>query len=473
MKRFFALLVCINCISVNASLAAEQKEILTVNFLGRFHPLLVHLPIGLIIFWFVLECFIWKTKKHELKGVRILLVGLTALSSILSCIAGYFLSWDGGYNEQSLQLHQWSGIGLAVITSILFLCTCFSYKKSFSRVYYPGLLICTALLFYVGHKGGTLTHGEEFISISNITETTAERPVITDVNKALVYEQIVHYFLVEKCASCHNEGKKKGDFVLTSYAGLMKGGESGKVIFEGNPENSELYRLITLPPTDKKAMPPDGKDPLTKQEIEIIHWWIKNGAPANKTVADLKADKSILNAITLAAHVEKRKDFVEGVQVEEAGEDVINHVTQQGFVVLPLAKEGTNVLNVKVSELSRRKLTKRNIESLGKIKDQIVFLDMRESSFSDSAGSILKELSNLNKLHLQKTNISDSTLFYLKDLKHLEYLNIYDTKITDRGLEYLKNLSSLKKLYLWKTNVSTAALDNLRKKNPQLEVNFN
>jgi hypothetical protein len=40
-------------------------------------------------------------------------------------------------------------------------------------------------------------------------------------------------------------------------------------------------------------MPPDGKPQPTLAEIAALEWWIDNGAPADKTVGDLKAGPEI------------------------------------------------------------------------------------------------------------------------------------------------------------------------------------
>src|SRR6185312_16077051 len=56
------------------------------------------------------------------------------------------------------------------------------------------------------------------------------------------------------------------------------GGEHGKVLIPGDPKGSEIMRRILLPRNDKEAMPSKGKG-LTKEEIAVIEYWIKQGAP--------------------------------------------------------------------------------------------------------------------------------------------------------------------------------------------------
>ena len=58
----------------------------------------------------------------------------------------------------------------------------------------------------------------------------------------------------------------------------MKGGEDGAVIISGNPAESDLIRRIKLPRSHKDAMPSKGNR-LTKEEIAVLEFWVKQGAP--------------------------------------------------------------------------------------------------------------------------------------------------------------------------------------------------
>jgi WD40 repeat protein len=76
------------------------------------------------------------------------------------------------------------------------------------------------------------------------------------------------------CNACHKPEKLKGDLDMTSHANLLKGGKHGAGLVAGEPAKSKLVEMIS---GDEPDMPPDG-DPLTKQQIELIERWIKEGA---------------------------------------------------------------------------------------------------------------------------------------------------------------------------------------------------
>lgn len=83
--------------------------------------------------------------------------------------------------------------------------------------------------------------------------------------------------LVEQCLECHREGKSKGAYRLDDFALLQKPGDSeSPPVTPGNPEASELLRLVATADEDER-MPRKG-DPLPPEKIELIARWIKEGA---------------------------------------------------------------------------------------------------------------------------------------------------------------------------------------------------
>ena len=83
--------------------------------------------------------------------------------------------------------------------------------------------------------------------------------------------------LKASCGKCHGGGNAKGGIDLSSYATIKKGGKSGAVIVEGDPDKSPLVTSIS---GDKPDMPKNGK-PLTKAQVMTISAWVKEGAKNN------------------------------------------------------------------------------------------------------------------------------------------------------------------------------------------------
>jgi mono/diheme cytochrome c family protein len=83
----------------------------------------------------------------------------------------------------------------------------------------------------------------------------------------------VYQLLQSRCAKCHGEKVRKGDLDLTTPAGLLKGGESGKVVVPGKPDESPLFEKV-----HSGAMPPKKEGRLAAAEVDLIRRWIAAGA---------------------------------------------------------------------------------------------------------------------------------------------------------------------------------------------------
>ncbi|NNM30181.1 MAG: hypothetical protein HKO57_11720 [Akkermansiaceae bacterium] len=91
------------------------------------------------------------------------------------------------------------------------------------------------------------------------------------------YHRDIAPLVRQYCAGCHNDLDFKGDVTLERFADLEDGGfGSGTMLKPGDPEGSELVRLITG--RAKEPMPPADEPQLQPAEIEVIKRWIAAGA---------------------------------------------------------------------------------------------------------------------------------------------------------------------------------------------------
>jgi DNA repair exonuclease SbcCD ATPase subunit len=90
----------------------------------------------------------------------------------------------------------------------------------------------------------------------------------------VTYEDHVRPMLENKCFSCHNPDKKKGDLDLTTFAGTMTGGAGGIVADSGNPDGSRIW--TTTAKKEEPFMPPEGS-PLSPADLEVLVKWINGG----------------------------------------------------------------------------------------------------------------------------------------------------------------------------------------------------
>ena len=428
-----------------------------VIFIGRFHPLIVHLPIGFLILGFILHLV---NKLEQFKNsdniidFSLLLGGISALGA---CIMGYMLSLGGGYNDDAVFLHQWAGISMTVVAFALLAIR--KFQISNAKVQRGVFIVVMVLLTFTGHFGGNLTHGSTYLFqyAPNAVRTIAGLPPkvervykkITNIDSALVFEDVLMPILDARCISCHNQEKLKGELLLTSFKDMMKGGESGKAIVAGNSISSELFKRITLAHDDEDFMPPEGKTPLSKEQVKMIEWWIDAGAKPKASLLALNADSKVKDQFEKYLGIGKYMTILNQPR-DPIDQSVIEEIKSAGFSVSVIA-EKVNYLDVSVK--SGGQITKKQLETLKKAKDYIVWLDLKNSGVKDEFLGTINSLPNLMKLRLDRNDVSDAGVSQLKDLENLEYINLSFTKITDQALTSISKLKNLDKAYYYKTGV--------------------
>ena len=109
----------------------------------------------------------------------------------------------------------------------------------------------------------------------------AQLPPAT-TKEGVTYATDIQPIFEKSCVRCHGPEKAKARLRLDSLAGVVKGGEDGKVIKAGNSAESMLVRSIAhLGPKDGHMPPPNNKaniPALTKEQVGLIRAWIDQGA---------------------------------------------------------------------------------------------------------------------------------------------------------------------------------------------------
>ncbi|WP_161596702.1 c-type cytochrome domain-containing protein [Chitinophaga vietnamensis] len=439
---------------------------------GRSHPLVVHLPIGMLIMAAVL---IWLSRKRpSLKpAIRIVLL-LSALSAVYSCIAGYLLSLDGGYDERLLSTHMWLGIGVALSSIVLLLA---EMLPPLHRFRLPLAVLMLLLLSAAGHYGGSLTHGDDYLSQAmppalqrfSHASVQANAAAYTNIEDARLYEDLVRPVLTNRCYGCHNEQKLKGGLRLESVALIRKGGEHGPVLKDSLPEESELFKRLLLSENDEHRMPPKGKPGLTPQELELLYWWISQGAPQGKAVKDLPKTPRILAVLAgmQPARALDHNEFVPTATVSAASAQHIQALEQKGVKVLPVA-DGSPMLQV--SCINAAAFSDQDAPLLAGIRSQVIWLDLSGTKVTDHIFTTLAQMPQLTRLEMKNTSINGSGLAKLNSCTELRYLNLNGVKINAAALAALQQNKKLQQLYLYQTGITSATTADLQRALPKLAI---
>jgi len=458
-------------------------------FFGHFHPVIVHLPIGMLIIAAILEFISRKSKNDVLEPAIAPILWWGMISALIACILGYLLASSGEYDEDTLFWHQWMGIGVAVVSlGAWYMKKNWQNDDTMKKVYVPSIYALVILITVTGHLGGNMTHGEDYLyayapepfrSIAGLPPRTIGggiRKNIKNIDQALVYQDIIAPVMEQKCWSCHNANKIKGQLRMDKPELLAKGGEHGAIFKANDPDNSELIKRVLLDMNDEHHMPPKGKTPLTEQEISLVTWWIKNGAKFDVKVAQMNPDdkiKPILASLVGGVSIENTANVGETIspvfneKVAAASENDIKKLTDLNVIVMPVSKD-QNYLDVNF--INARNLDDSKMNLLSNISEQIVWLKLGNTKITDKSFLEITKLAHLTRLNLEHTAITDAGISQMKALKYLEYINLFDTKITDAGIATLAKLKALKKVYCWQTKVTIAGINALKKALPNVEV---
>lgn len=453
------------------------------ELIGHLHPLIVHLPIGILIFAYVMMV-LQQFRKIDMNAAIDLALLLGTISSVMACIAGWFLAQSGDYETEAIFKHQWTGISTAVFGSLTY------FLKNHRWILATATIICLTI---AGHFGGNLTHGEGyFFSTKNAISATIDSTKIDSfdsidtiktssqntVRKSFVYRDKVVPILKTKCYNCHSASKKKGGLRLDTEVFIKKGGKNGQILLAGNPSKSTLFTHLILPEDDEKHMPPKGKTQLTKSEISAIHFWIKKGASFVEEIETISNQKPLeqtfiqntpisSEAIADIPIIEKEDSRLVANNVEAISPTVLEKLKQQNIGITYLSN-GSNYISANFVNV--RNYQPSLLNDLESTNNQLVNLRLSNQPVNDEAIKKITNFKNLKKLNLENTAITDASLEHLKTLPNLEQLNLYGTNITDRGLEALTKYPNLKVVYLWQTKASKSGIEQLKKALPKLQI---
>jgi hypothetical protein len=275
------LLICCGAVTICSPFVGERTVVI-LEFLGSFHPVILHLPIGLWV------------------GVLLLLMADTlsrdrSLGTYL--FAGGCITLLGAYDRETLAPHMYGA--LFFLVGVLVFCVLVDRKA------HPFFLWLAALgsmgaLGFAGHVGGVITHGDPmekapWIVFKNQSEATALKQAAraAGAKDPLVFNHVVLPILEGKCINCHSTSRAKGKLRMDSFAALLQGGSKGPSLVPGDAKGSLLLERIHLPLSDKEHMPPKDKEQVTPEELAFLEWWVASAADPSLKVSEAKLPEQL------------------------------------------------------------------------------------------------------------------------------------------------------------------------------------
>lgn len=419
-----------------------------VAWIGRWHPLVLHFPIVLLL----IAIFLGLTGK---KIPRILLT-IAVISALLTAISGFFLGKETGSKGDLLFWHQWLGSGLALLASLWYgleeLQLGGKIYTKITQVVIIGLIVLT------GHYGGMVTHGQDFLALPK----DKKQDIIPE--NPLIYTHVVDRILQNNCVKCHNPNKKKGELLMTDLAGLLKGGEGGNTLIPGNPEESEMIRRLYLPIEDEEHMPPEGERPLADNEIQILEQWIALGASDTLRLNHLESSQPLA---VLIKEMMEPDPMEKWTALPKVADSTLRNLASDYLTITRLAG-ATDALKVNV--YMPPQYDARMLLDLAPVNQNIVELDMGGLPIGEKELAFAANCPNLEWLEIDRTPVTDVEVDTLRSLSKLRLLKVYETRIGDQSISLFKEWKNLKSLYLWGTQISESALEELKLENPDVLI---
>ncbi len=474
---------------------------------GPFHMVILHLPIGaLTAIWF-LEFLLEKNDdKHKNQATGLLHL-LLLISCGLTVVLGLSYEEFGQYGDE-IEQHRFWGLIFAGCIVATYLCYWIHRKlgkRSSKLVYMLALLAATITMVLTAHQGGELVHGKGFLSkpfqeekrqavapapfadesskentdqariVTQATTISApSAPMVDAINGANRIDPITAPIAVleqtpqvadprialfetsqaifeRNCYKCHGATKQKGGYRLDEQHSINLGGKSKlPAIVPGNVEQSELMYRMLLPHDDDDAMPPEEKDPVSSEDIDLVRQWIEAGAywPDEAELSAAASDTVKLGDADTDQLIE---------QISRTGVKAEYNAWGDESIRIDLGVVGPGQLNEAIQQLSG-------------FRNKLTWLDCSELALSSDFFQQLEQCIKLQRLHLNGTDVTDKQLDALSQLADLNYLNLYNTQISDAGLESLHASSSLRKIFLSQTQVTANGITKLKKSLPELEV---
>lgn len=489
---FFSLLAIGGLVAMPllAGKAGETEMPDIVRFLGHFHPVLLHLPIGVFALILIQELGAIFGKRDRAESETSLFpMFFGAASGILAVIAGFLLYHGHGdeYGGDPLaERHLWGGLIFAIAAVFTFIVKAWTVSLSANQAWYRLLLFgSVGIMGFASHDGASITHGSDYLTkyapapIRAILGLEAKKPEAPAKapGDQVVYADIVAPIFERRCVSCHKEEKSKGKFRMDTYELLVKGGKEGPGLEPGNSKESNIMVRIDLPEDDDEHMPPEGKPDIEAAEIAVLRWWIDSGADPKKTLAEFEVPAEVKDALAklpagTSATAQEPAGHAEPAKA--AGPD-----DSLKTAVAGLAKEFPGAISFESQESPlvtftavslRGKLDDATFGKIGPVLPHLTTLDLSATKITDKSVAALESAKSLRLVRLSETEVTDSSIDTLVKIPSLESINFYGTKVTDAGVQKLTTMPNLKRLYLWQTAVTPEGIKAIKEKLPKCEV---
>lgn len=462
-----------------ATVIADAVPPLLESF-GRLHPVVLHLPMGLVVGALAVEAVHVVQRRPSLSPFTPVALWLSALGAVAACATGWvFAESEGGGSD--LFWHRWLGIAAAAVLP----CVAWTASRAArpSAVPRPAaavrllLLAVSLTVAWVGHLGGAMVWGDGYLleplrdrgaaeaGSGAASAAGADGAAAEDGARLTFYTSKVLPILESRCYECHGRGKRKGGLSLDVRSSVVSRDSDGMwIAAPGDPAGSLIIERCLLPEEDDEAMPPKG-DRLTASELDALRTWIADGVvmPERAQAGDPAA----------AAGVKQ------SVESGEAGTVALPAITQAEIAdAAQMRSRGINAAPVSagastyaVSIPGGKSVGDGDLSSLLPIAARIEELSLARAGVTDAGMMQFPPMPAARTVRLDNTPLTDvGIIAVLSRTLDAETVNLVGTKATDGVFVMLAKLPKLRRVYVFDTAVTAQAIDRFRSSRPGVEV---
>jgi len=441
-------------------------------FIGRFHPLMVHLPIGIFLIAYAFEFLQkfgnekWKASKNSL----ILLYTASLLSGLITAITGWLLSSSKDYGIKALNDHKNLAILFLLTLLVLVLYQAFSkHAKSSVKLFIS--TACLLMCMVTGHLGGNLTHGSDYLlkyapKFLKPSLDEADIKFTGNTDSLQIYASFIQPSFEKNCYECHSEEYKEGGLILDSFSELFKEANYHTSIVPYIPELSEALSRIRLPHGHKKRMPPR-QEGLSYAEVQILKYWIEIGADS----LAIFNSASMSDELKYLMMKDYQLDFYEKSGTEKLDLDSLDSSTlsqlgSAGFKLEYLA-ENNLLLNVSFTNDS---INIESIEMLNTVSDRIHELNLSKCNLTADKLNRLKDCRLLQSIDISGNPIDVMVVDFLSKCSNLKTIKLNRTELDDEAAKSILEAVSAERIYLFETNISEDEVKDLQAEYKDKEI---
>lgn len=307
------------------------------RFLGRFHVLVLHFPITLIVLIPLLELIIRKKQLHNVSEIILTIWWFASISVAATVLLGMTLAANEGFSFEKIQSHLIAGICVAILT---FICTGLKYSilksrtansathvennpsKRLATLYTLFSVSLLLVLFIAAHAGGNLVHGETYLTryapgfIKTWLPEEKQAIDLTKVNDQH-YVTEVQPLLQKYCFGCHGDEKQKGGIQLSVLNPDFVNGHDA-------PQWHAALDMI-----NSSEMPPKEETPPSNEERQLMVDWLTDGIQLAKESKKGKS-KQVIQRLTKQQYTNTLQDLL-GVKINFGDELPDDPLSEIGF----------------------------------------------------------------------------------------------------------------------------------------------